>query len=136
MKKLLLPFVLLCALITSAQEFKNYGTPLNSGDKNFTAPMFNSLNQVSEYRKGYLNDRKIHSFSTPFDFSAVDFLEQFNVPAYKIASSEITDVNLIKYIGETGKPVIMSTGMANLAEIHEAVNALKRSNCKNCLIQS
>ena len=59
MKKLLLPFVLLCVFITSAQEFKNYGTPLNSGDKNFTAPMFNSLNQVSEYRKGYLNDRKI-----------------------------------------------------------------------------
>jgi pseudaminic acid synthase len=79
----------------------------------------------------YLNDRKIHCFSTPFDFSAVDFLEQFNVPAYKIASSEITDVNLIKYIGDTGKPVIMSTGMANLAEIHEAVNALERSNCKN-----
>lgn len=72
----------------------------------------------------------IKVFSTPYDDSSVDFLEKLNCPIYKIASFEMTDLNLVKKISRTKKPIIISTGMANLEEIEMTVKVAKRSGAK------
>jgi pseudaminic acid synthase len=82
----------------------------------------------------YAKKLGIECFSSPFDETAVDFLETLDVPAYKVASFEITHLPLIKKIAQTGKPLIISTGLATLDEIQEAVQTAKDNGAKDIII--
>lgn len=79
-------------------------------------------------------DEGLIAFSTPFDASAVSFLEGFDVPAHKVASFELVDLKLIEEIARTGRPIIMSTGLASFAEIEDALTAARGQNCGEIIL--
>lgn len=79
-------------------------------------------------------ERGIICFSTPFDDTSVDFLESLDVPCYKIASFENTDIPLVRRVAATGKPMIISTGMASIAELDETVQAAREAGCTDIIL--
>jgi len=87
-----------------------------------------------EFIINHARKRGLICFSSPFDETAIDFLEQFDLPAYKIASFENNYLPLIRKAASTGKPLIMSTGMASLGELEQAVGAARDSGCKELIL--
>jgi N-acetylneuraminate synthase len=79
-------------------------------------------------------ERGIIAFSSPFDKTSVDFLEKLDVPCYKIASFESTDLPLVRYVASKGKPMIISTGMATVSEIEETVSAAREAGCRDIIL--
>ena len=82
----------------------------------------------------YCKEKKITFLCTPWDIPSVDFLERFNVPAYKIASADMTNFPLLRYISKTKKPMIISTGMSNIDEIEKTVDFVKKENTQFVLL--
>jgi len=80
------------------------------------------------------NELGLLCFSSPFDETAVDFLEDLDCPCYKIGSTENTDVNLLKKVASTGKPIIISTGMATVSELGEMVSTVRNAGCKDLIL--
>lgn len=99
--------------------------------------MFDRLSLTFEQQKElfeYAREKGIEVFSSPFDFASVDLLEKLDVNLYKIASMDIVNLPLIKYIAQTGKPIILSTGMSTLGQIEEAVDVVSQSGNPNLIL--
>jgi N-acetylneuraminate synthase len=109
------------SLWTGTSLYKLYGEAYTPWE--WHAPIFDRARQLG-----------IFAFSTPFDDTAVDFLESLEVPCYKIASFENTDLPLIRRVASTGKPLIISTGMATVAELDETVRAAREAGCKDLIL--
>ena len=134
------------------QTYRADTITMDMKDKNFKINDDNSLwkgeNLYDLYKKAYTpwewhekifehaKSLGIICFSSPFDETAVDFLEKLDTPAYKIASFENIHLPLIEKVAKTGKPIIISTGMASIAELDEAVTLVRKSGCEQlCLLK-
>ena len=121
----------------TAEKLYSKKTPKFSKDKKKPFDLVKQIELPREWQEelyNYAKKKGLHFLSTPFDYEAVDELDKIGVPAYKIASFEIVDLELIEYIAKIGKPIILSTGMANIGEIEEAVNAIRSQGNDNIIL--
>ena len=111
-----------------AEKLYSKKAPKFSKDKKNPFDLIKSVELPYEWHKelsDYTKKKKMHFLSSPFDFDAVDLLEKLGVLAYKIASFEITDIELLKYTASKNKPIILSTGMADFEEINDALKTIR-----------
>jgi len=120
-----------------AEKLYSRKTPKLSKDGKKPFDLIKSIELPREWQKElyqYATKKKIHFLSSPFDYEAVDELDKIGVPAFKIASFEITDLELLSYIAKRRKPVILSTGMASIEEIEEALNVIRSQGNDNIVL--
>ena len=122
--------------VSSVVKSVNY-TEKADGLREDINEMFNRLQINNKFHKeifSYAKKKKITIFSTPFDEESVDYLEKLNVEFYKIASVDAINIPLITKVGMTGKPLILSTGMCNIGNVNDAVEAFKKTGNKNLIL--
>ncbi|TCT14037.1 N-acetylneuraminate synthase [Natranaerovirga pectinivora] len=120
-----------------ADKLYSIKTPKFSRDSTKPYDLIKSVQHPREWIQilsEYAKKLNIQFLSSPFDYEAVDLLEAINTPLYKVASAEIVDLKLIKYMAQKGKPMIISTGMCNIGEIEDAIEVCREVNNNNIIL--